>query len=214
MDEPTPQPEPQGQNVHLQIQVPDDLIRGRLADVVLVGSCEKPLGREFRLLFYEVRTTFEADRTLVPDPHLLPGTVHAPVVLYPENAKRLAGALAQNVARFMARFGATHLPPGEATPPLWTGNQALKDLFDTQIASGPAAVYANFIMVNHRPSEFTLDFLFVPPNPPFARVVQRVILAPGVAVALAADLERAVAEFERRFGPIQLTPFAGGPIVH
>jgi len=208
---PTEQPTP---NLHLQIQVPDDLIRGRLCDVALVGACEKPLGREFRLMFFEIRATFDADRVLRTDPNLLPGTVHAPVVLHPENAKRLAAALSQNVARFTARFGAAQVPPGEARFPWSTGNQALASLFDAGVATAPPAVYANFIMVNHRPSEFTLDFLFVPPNPPFARVVQRIILAPGVAAALAADLERAVADFERRFGPIPLTPFAGGPIVH
>jgi hypothetical protein len=114
----------------------------------------------------------------------------------------------------MARFGGAVLPAGEVRYPWSTGDQFMKDQFDANIGAGPAAVYANFIMVNHRPSEFTIDFLFVPPNPPFARVVQRIILAPGVAVALAADLERVVGDYEKRFGPIPLTPFAGGPIVH
>jgi|GEM_PF-2965934 len=214
MSEQNPENEPAAPNLQLKVQVPDELIRGHLGDVALIGFCEKPRGREFRLLFFEIRTAFDADRTLVSDPHHLPGTVHAPVVLYPENAKRLATALSQNVARYMARFGAGQLPTGEARY-LWsTGDQFMNSAFDAQVGTAPASVYANLIMVNHRPSEFTLDFLFVPPNPPFARVVQRVILAPGVAVTLAADLERVVAEYEQRFGPIPLTPFPGGPIVH
>jgi hypothetical protein len=182
--------------------VPDDLIRGRLGDVALVGFCEKPRGREFRLVFFELRTAFDAEGRLVPDRGPATGVVHAPVVLYPENAKRLAAALSQNVARFLARFGAAQAP------------QSSEGGFLHEVDASAAAVYANLIMVNHRPSEFTLDFLFVPPNPPFARVVQRIILAPGVAVALAADLERVVGEYEARFGPIPLTPFPGAPIVH
>lgn len=214
MSEPKPENDQAAPNLQLKIHVPDELIRGRLADVALIGFCEKPRGREFRLLFFEIRTAFDADRALVADAHHLPGTVHAPVVLYPENAKRLAAALSQNVARYMARFGAAQLPTGEARYQWSTGDQFMNSAFDTHVGTAPESVYANLIMVNHRPSEFTLDFLFVPPNPPFARVVQRVILAPGVAVALAADLERVVADYEKHFGPIPLTPFPGAPIVH
>lgn len=202
MSEPRPETEPSPPNLQIKVQVPDDLAAGRLADAALVGFCEKPLGREFRLLFLQLRTVFNDAGELLVEPGP-PAVVHAPVVLHPENAKRLATALSQNVARFVARFGASPCTAGAAVR---TGGPAS--------GVGLPAVYANLIMVNHRPSEFTLDFLFVPPNPPFARVVQRIILAPGVAAALAADLERVVGEYEARFGPIPLTPFPGGPIVH
>jgi len=74
--------------------------------------------------------------------------------------------------------------------------------------------YANLVMVNHRPNEFTLDFIYTPPTPPFARVVARVILHPEQAKRLAAAINHNVARYEERFGTIPLTDLPPRKIVH
>ena len=50
---------------------------------------------------------------------------------------------------------------------------------DEEIARG---IYANLAVVNHSDAEFTLDFIFVQPQAPRAKVRSRVITSPVMPV--------------------------------
>lgn len=68
--------------------------------------------------------------------------------------------------------------------------------------------YANLVMVNANENEFVLDFVFVQPQQPVAKVSSRIILTPKQTKQLLGALAENVAVYERRFGPIgtPLTP--------
>lgn len=68
-------------------------------------------------------------------------------------------------------------------------------------------VYANAMMVTHRPEEFVLDFLFTPPQTPdseekTALLRSRVIAAPAHMKRILRALEDNIRRYEARFGPI------------
>ncbi|MDT8443533.1 MAG: DUF3467 domain-containing protein [Desulfuromonadales bacterium] len=70
---------------------------------------------------------------------------------------------------------------------------------DEEIAQG---VYANLAVVNHNESEFVVDFIFVQPQAPRAKVCSRVILSPQHAKRLVAALDENIGRFEQNFGEI------------
>ncbi len=186
---------PKKKDVQVKIQVPDDMIRGRFADQAEVRFHEKPFTHECHFSFF-AKTGDEG-----------PDYRYGPVLLLPENAKRLAGALQQNLARYAKRFGAAD---DDATPGLVAPAES-----QLERADDPPRLYANLVMVNHRPGEFTLDFIYSPPNPPFARVVLRVILPAALARAFGDALDAAVASHEEAHGLILLSqPTPPGTIVH
>jgi hypothetical protein len=77
--------------------------------------------------------------------------------------------------------------------------------------------YANLVVTNHGETEFTLDFVFVQPQQPRARVRSRVLLAPLQAKRFAAALQESLSRHEARFGPIDATrpgPGAGDISFH
>jgi hypothetical protein len=76
-------------------------------------------------------------------------------------------------------------------------------LLDEEIAQG---VYANLAAVNHSDTEFTLDFIFVQPQSPRARVRSRVITSPRHARRLLLALEENIRKYEKKFGPIDPDP--------
>ncbi len=77
---------------------------------------------------------------------------------------------------------------------------------DDDVANG---VYANFIIANHSPTEFTLDFVFLPPQTNKAKVLSRVILNPVHAKRLQMLLDRQLQAYEQRFGEIPLHQLRG-----
>lgn len=79
---------------------------------------------------------------------------------------------------------------------------------DDDVAQG---VYANMAMVNHTGGEFVLDFIFVQPQQPKARVRSRVITSAKGAKTLLAVLGAAVRNFEREHGPILVEPVGAAP---
>ena len=91
-------------------------------------------------------------------------------------------------------------PPGG--PP---GSLAVQ--IDEDVANG---VYSNFQVVGNNETEFVLDFAFLQPNLPRAKVRSRVILSPKHAKSLARVLAQRVADYEQRFGPIVLRDGPGG----
>ena len=70
------------------------------------------------------------------------------------------------------------------------------------------AVYANFAMITHSPSEVVIDFARVLPNVPRAKVYARVIMTPMNAKLLHRALGENLSKFETQFGEIK-TPEQG-----
>lgn len=81
---------------------------------------------------------------------------------------------------------------------------------DEEIAQG---VYANLAMVNHSDAEFTLDFIFVQPQAPRAKVRSRVISSPAHIKRLMLVLQDSVAKYEQQFGVINLSHQTAAPEV-
>jgi hypothetical protein len=66
--------------------------------------------------------------------------------------------------------------------------------------------YCNMALVNHTDSEFVLDFLYVQPQQPLARVRSRIITSPRHLKRLLHVLQNDLQRYEARFGPISLNP--------
>ena len=85
-------------------------------------------------------------------------------------------------------------PPGtaEAAPQLQI------DL-DEATAQG---AYSNLVLINHNDNEFVLDFAYMQPGAPRARVRSRVISSPRHTKRLLRALEFNLRRYEERFGKI------------
>lgn len=73
---------------------------------------------------------------------------------------------------------------------------------DEETAQG---VYANLAVVNHTDAEFALDFIFVQPQEPRAKVRSRIITSPKHVKKLIAVLQENLARFEQVHGPVTAT---------
>lgn len=83
-----------------------------------------------------------------------------------------------------------------------TDGQIQIDL-DDAVAQGH---YANLVLINHTDNEFTLDFCYLQPSAPRARVNARVISSPRHAKRLLHALEANIRRYEERFGTIEVGP--------
>jgi hypothetical protein len=72
---------------------------------------------------------------------------------------------------------------------------------DEQTAQG---IYANMAVVQHSPSEFVLDFIFINPGQPVAKVRSRIIISPDHAKRLHKVLGENLNLFEKQFGEIKI----------
>jgi hypothetical protein len=75
--------------------------------------------------------------------------------------------------------------------------------------------YSNLVLLNHNDNEFVLDFAYVQPGAPRARVRARMIFSPRHAKRLARALEANLRRYEERFGRIAddlEPPPHGGPL--
>ena len=70
------------------------------------------------------------------------------------------------------------------------------------------AIYSNFALITHSPSEMVVDFARVLPNVPKAKVYARVIMTPMNAKMLHRALGDNLSKFEAQFGEIS-TPEQG-----
>ncbi len=77
---------------------------------------------------------------------------------------------------------------------------------DDDVAQG---TYANLAMVNHTETEFVLDFIYVQPQQPRAKVRARILSSPRHTKRLLAALQDNVQKYEQKFGEIALPQ--GGP---
>ena len=66
--------------------------------------------------------------------------------------------------------------------------------------------YSNLVLINHNENEFLLDFAFIQPGAPRARVRMRVISSPRHTKRLMKALEMNVRRYEERFGKIPEDP--------
>ncbi len=87
-------------------------------------------------------------------------------------------------------------PP--APPP---GAVQLQIEIDPVTANG---VFINMAMLNHTETEFTLDLVYLQPQPPKAVVRARAITTPKHAKRLMHALQENLARYEARFGAIEL----------
>jgi hypothetical protein len=69
--------------------------------------------------------------------------------------------------------------------------------------------YSNLVLINHSDGEFVLDFAFMQPSAPRARVRARIVSSPRHTKRLLRALEANVQRYEERFGKIDET--VGGP---
>jgi hypothetical protein len=72
---------------------------------------------------------------------------------------------------------------------------------DDEIANGH---YINMALVNHTETEFTIDFIYVQPQQPKAKVRSRVITNPKHMKRLLVAMQDNLAKFEAKFGTIEL----------
>jgi hypothetical protein len=65
------------------------------------------------------------------------------------------------------------------------------------------AVYSNFALITHSPSEIVIDFAKLLPNVPNAKVYARVLMTPMNAKLLHRALGDNLGKFEEKFGEIK-----------
>lgn len=64
--------------------------------------------------------------------------------------------------------------------------------------------YSNLALISHSETELIMDFIFLQPQSPKAKVVARVISSPVHAKRLLMALKDNVEKYEARFGPIRI----------
>ena len=72
---------------------------------------------------------------------------------------------------------------------------------DEDVAQG---VYANMAMVNHSDAEFTIDFVYIQPQAPQAKVRSRVITSPRHLKRLVTALQENLARYEAKYGSVDM----------
>ena len=89
-------------------------------------------------------------------------------------------------------------------------------IVDVTTAQG---AYSNLVLVNHNENEFVLDFAYIQPSAPRARVRARIISSPRHTKRLLRALEHNVRRYEERFGrieepePMSIPPMPPGGLI-
>jgi hypothetical protein len=74
-----------------------------------------------------------------------------------------------------------------------------------ELPSDLEAIYANFAILNHSPSEVFIDFARLLPNMPKVKVYARILMTPANAKALHKALGENLAKYEKRYGEITIS---------
>lgn len=74
---------------------------------------------------------------------------------------------------------------------------------DDQTAQG---IYVNMAAVNHTQTEFIIDFIYLQPQAPRAKVRSRIISSPAHTKRLLIALQDNIQKYEERFGEIVVPP--------
>ncbi|HEX4802551.1 MAG TPA: DUF3467 domain-containing protein [Myxococcaceae bacterium] len=72
---------------------------------------------------------------------------------------------------------------------------------DDDVANGQ---YINMALVNHTETEFTIDFIYVQPQQPKAKVRARIITNPKHMKRLLVAMQDNLGKFEAKFGTIEV----------
>jgi hypothetical protein len=67
-------------------------------------------------------------------------------------------------------------------------------------------IYSNLAVISHSPDEFIIDFIFIQPQVPKAKVRARVITSPQHIKRFLAALQDNIKKYEEKFGEIKLEP--------
>ena len=73
---------------------------------------------------------------------------------------------------------------------------------DDDVAQG---IYANLTMVNHTETEFALDFIYLQPQQPRAKVRSRIISSAKHTKRLMMALKDNIEKYEKKFGTIDIS---------
>lgn len=71
---------------------------------------------------------------------------------------------------------------------------------DDETAQG---IYSNLCFIRHNETEFVIDFIYVQPHEPKAKVRARIISSPGHTKQLLLALKENVQKYETKFGIIK-----------
>ena len=71
---------------------------------------------------------------------------------------------------------------------------------DKEIAQG---IYTNLAFISHTETEFVLDFIYVQPQQPTAKVRARIISSPGHTKRFLLALQENMQKYEQKFGEIK-----------
>jgi len=94
-----------------------------------------------------------------------------------------------------------------------TGQKIQKGKLQIQIDDAVAqGQYVNMTLVNHTETEFIIDFVFVQPMDPRAKVRSRIISSPKHAKRFLMALQDNLTRYEERFGPVEVSPGEAGPV--
>jgi hypothetical protein len=83
------------------------------------------------------------------------------------------------------------------------GAQQIQIDLDEATAQG---MYCNLVLINHTDGEFVLDFAFLQPSGPQARVRARIVSSPRHTKRLLRALENNIERYEERYGKIDELP--------
>jgi hypothetical protein len=73
-----------------------------------------------------------------------------------------------------------------------------------EIPANLEAVYSNFALITHSPSEMVVDFARLLPNMPKARVYARIVMTPMNAKLLLRALAENLSRYEAQYGEIMV----------
>jgi hypothetical protein len=80
---------------------------------------------------------------------------------------------------------------------------------DDSVAQG---AYVNLTLVNHTETEFVMDFIYVQPHEPRAKVRSRIISSPKHAKRLLLALQDNMRKYEERWGTVEAAPLPPGQV--
>lgn len=84
----------------------------------------------------------------------------------------------------------------QATPP--------QTQINIELPAELEAIYSNFAIINHSPSEIVIDFARLMPNVPKAKVHARIVLTPLNAKLLLKALQDNLTKYEGKFGEVRM----------
>jgi hypothetical protein len=73
---------------------------------------------------------------------------------------------------------------------------------DEAVAQG---TYSNLVLLNHSETEFVLDFAYLQPSSPIAKVRSRIISSPRHTKRLLSALQKNLERYEERYGKIEIS---------